>query len=289
MRTPVFMILNRTLNIINTWRSMVRYRSYHAEASCTQSNRFPKVGILPVDIFGQCADFTTLNTIAKKWTFGPLTTVPSHWRSLHGKKAAPWNNRNKNTFILPNQNRGALWRRSRLTNDPVLADKLLEIRKPCKKEIYTPAWVSHRLDAFQAFPKRKVNHMMHGMNAKRNANRYHQGWNSYLYSASLWKSRQKRYHQYSIMFVTNEKHLKSILLSVCTDTYFFIHVSPIISTSYVASSLNTACPVSDITTPCHVIANVPEMTDQEFINVMKVFTICRCCTTQSIKSTQATL
>ncbi len=259
---------------------------------------FPIVGILPVDIFGQCADFTTLNTIAKKWNLWTVEDcAQAIGASLNGKKACTLGTIGTLSFY-PTKNLGAFGDAGAcVTNDPVLADKLLEIRNHGRKRNYeyTSLGINSRLDAFQAvILSEKLNHI-DAWNERRRAiaNRYHQGLKHLSFIQLPYEKVGRHvYHQYSIIVRDQREALEKHLAERGVQTRIFYPQSlPSFDFLRTHPALNTACPVSDITTRNVMSLPMwPEMTDQEVDYVIEcIQQFVAVAPTQSIKSTQATL
>jgi len=113
----------------------------------------PIVGIIAVDIFGQVADYDALNTIAKEWNLWIIADcAQSIGAELNGKKTGTLGTISAFSFY-PTKNLGAFGDAGCCTtNDPVLAEKLLQIRNHGRKSHYDylDLGINSRLDGIQA-------------------------------------------------------------------------------------------------------------------------------------------
>ena len=113
----------------------------------------PIVGILPVDLFGQCANYAALSAIAKAWGLWMIEdTAQSFGASIGDKKAGTFGTIAALSFY-PTKNLGAFGDAGAcITDDPILAERLAQVRHHGRKAGYNYEFVgiNSRLDALQA-------------------------------------------------------------------------------------------------------------------------------------------
>jgi len=118
-----------------------------------KNTNFPVVGIVAVDIFGQIADYDALNVIAKEWNLWIIADcAQSIGAELHDKKTGTFGTISAFSFY-PTKNLGAFGDAGCCTtNDPILAEKLLQIRNHGRKSHYDylDLGINSRLDGIQA-------------------------------------------------------------------------------------------------------------------------------------------
>lgn len=156
---PVFIDIepetfNIDTNLLEKWLSkeaiMRDGNTYH------RATNYPVVGILPVDLYGQSANFAALNSIAKKWNLWIVEDcAQAIGATYNGQKAGTLGTIGIISFY-PTKNLGAFGDAGCcVTNDDRLAEKLLQLRNIGRKKSpnaydYVSLGVNSRLDAFQA-------------------------------------------------------------------------------------------------------------------------------------------
>lgn len=122
---------------------------YKVEAAITEKTR----AILPVHLYGQLADMSTLLDIAKQHNLLVLEdSAQSHGASIDGRKAGNWGDASGFSFY-PGKNLGALGDAGAITtNDDELAHTLRALRNYGSHEKYKNLYqgVNSRLDEMQA-------------------------------------------------------------------------------------------------------------------------------------------
>jgi len=113
----------------------------------------PIAGMVAVDIFGQTADYNGLQEVAKEWNLWTVADcAQSIGASLDGKKAGTFGTISTFSFY-PTKNLGA-WGDAGCctTNDPFLAEKLLQLRNHGRKTHYDylGQGINSRMDSIQA-------------------------------------------------------------------------------------------------------------------------------------------
>lgn len=233
---------------------------------------FPIVGIIPVDIFGQPADHDALKAVADEWNLWIIQDcAQSFGAELDGKKAGTLGNIGAFS-CYPTKNFGAFGDAGFcVTNDPILADRLLQIRNHGRKANYEyeGMGINSRLDAFQAVVLLEKLPLLDSMNARRAqiAQRY----NTALADVPFIKVPVQKigthvYHQYSMLVETSYRQvLEKHLLSLGVQTRIFYPESlPMIKFLRTNPELATACPVSEQTTQNILSLPMwPELTDSE--------------------------
>ncbi|MBM3887294.1 DegT/DnrJ/EryC1/StrS family aminotransferase, partial [Candidatus Dependentiae bacterium] len=114
---------------------------------------YPVVGMIPVHIFGQCADMDSLLAIAKEFNLWVIEdTAQAIGSTLNGKFAGTMGDIGTLSFY-PTKNLGAFGDAGcMVTNDTTLAEKLVRLRNHGRKNHYQYECygLNSRLDAMQA-------------------------------------------------------------------------------------------------------------------------------------------
>ncbi len=114
---------------------------------------FPVVGMIPVHIFGQCADMTALTAIAQEWNLWMIEdTAQAIGAHFNGKQAGTMSGIGTFSFY-PTKNLGAFGDAGCcVTNDDELAETLVRYRNHGRKSHYhyESYGLNSRLDAVQA-------------------------------------------------------------------------------------------------------------------------------------------
>ncbi len=222
-----------------------------------RATKMPIVGLLPVDLFGQCADYDKLSVIVKKWN---LWIVEDCAQALgaeyNGKKAGTLGTIGTFSFY-PTKNLGAFGDAGCcVTNDPVLAERLLQLRNHGRKTgyDYISLGINSRMDAFQAaILAEKLPHL-DGFNESRRAiaDRYNQALSQLPFvKVPRTLVGTHVYHQYCILVEDAagnsyrgqlEQHLAN---SGIQTRIFYPKSLPEISFLSPHAELTTACPISD--------------------------------------------
>lgn len=233
---------------------------------------FPVAGIIPVDIFGQCADYDRLNALASEWNLWIVEdTAQALGAQYNGKKAGALGTIGAISFY-PTKNLGAFGDAGAcVTSDPKLAERLNQLRHHGRKNAYEYNFlgINSRMDTFQAsLLTLKIDHL-DAWNKRRGeiAQRYAQG----LAQIDWIKVPQQLvgthvYHQYSILVGHS---LRSELEKYLADTgvqtrIFYPQVLPEIPFLRTHPALGTAIPVAEMTTKSVLALPMwPELEDSE--------------------------
>lgn len=153
---PVFIDVDPvTFNIcpekISTWLKEHAYikekKAYHRQTG------FPIAGIIPVHLFGQCADMEKIQAIAAEWNLWVIEdTAQAIGSSFNNKKAGTIGDIGTFSFY-PTKNLGAFGDGGCcVTNNPELGARLLKLRNHGRKNHYKyeEYGLNSRLDAIQA-------------------------------------------------------------------------------------------------------------------------------------------
>jgi len=232
---------------------------------------FPVVGILPVDIFGQCADYNALNKIAQQWNLWIVEDCAQSLGAVYnGKKAGTLGVIGATSFY-PTKNLGAFGDAGCcITDDAALAEKLLEIRHHGRKKNYEyqSLGINSRLDAFQAvILSEKLTHLDTWNDRRRAiAERYHDGMKT-LHSLRLPAQLVGThvFHQYSILIDYDRETFIKYLADHGIQTRIF-YPEPLQSIAFLRTNpaLSTVCPVADYATRSIVSLPMwPELEDAE--------------------------
>ncbi len=233
---------------------------------------FPIVGIVPVDLFGQPANYQALNVIAQTWNLWIVEDcAQAIGAEYNGQKAGTLGTIGAFSFY-PTKNLGAFGDGGCCaTNDPILAERLLQLRNHGRKTAYEylGTGINSRLDAMQAvILSEKLPHL-DAANARRRA--IAERYNTALRTVPFVKVPEQKtgihvYHQYSLIV---EDEYRSILEKHLADhgiqtRIFYPQTLPDIAFLRTHAALTTACPIAD-----HTVQNVlalpmwPELTDEE--------------------------
>lgn len=241
-------------------------RAYH------RATNFPIVGIVPVDIFGQSADYKALKAIAKTWNLWIVEDcAQAIGAEFDGQKAGTFGDIGTFSFY-PTKNLGAFGDAGCcVTNDPVLAERLLQLRNHGRTQNYEykGMGINSRLDAFQAvILSEKLPHL-DGINARRRAiaQRYNMAFAHVPFiQVPEQCSGVHVYHQYSILVADGyrqklEQHLSTHGIQT---RIFYPQALPEIAFLRTHPALETLCPVAQSTSQNILSLPMwPELTDAE--------------------------
>lgn len=266
-----------------------------------QQTGFDVVGIVPVDIFGQPADLAALKALADEWNLWIIQDcAQSFGAEIDGHKAGTLGDIGTFSFY-PTKNFGAFGDAGCcVTNDPVLAERLLTVRNHGRKANYEyeGLGINSRLDAFQAVILSQKLPLLDGMNTRRGqiAERYTRA----LADVPFITTPEQKvglhvFHQYSVLVQDSyrdvlEKHLAG--LGVQTRIFY---PEPLPAIAYLRTNpaLSTACPITDMTTRNILALPMwPELTDSEVdyvISCVKSMPYSATCSTQKSQSVQGAL
>lgn len=164
--------------------------------------------ILPVHLYGQLCDMSSIIDIAQKYNLLVLEdSAQSHGASINGKKAGDWGNASGFSFY-PGKNLGALGDAGGITtNEDELAEVLKYLRNYGSKEKYKNLYlgVNSRLDEMQAaILKVKLKYLDAHTNERRKvAHRYLEGISNPFIKLPEWKNEEQHVWH---LFVVRTKH-----------------------------------------------------------------------------------
>lgn len=137
--------------LVRRWLMHNTYRT--GNRTIHTATGFPVVGLIPVHIFGQCADMENLLAIAQEFNLWVIEdTAQAIGSSLNGKYAGTMGDIGTFSFY-PTKNLGAFGDGGCVaTNDDMLAERLLRLRNHGRKSHYhyEGYGLNSRLDAMQA-------------------------------------------------------------------------------------------------------------------------------------------
>lgn len=241
---------------------------------------YPIVGIVPVDIFGQCANYQILYEIAETWGLWIIEDAAQSVGASYGaKKAGSFGNISALSFY-PTKNLGAFGDAGACaTDDPILAERLLQIRHHGRKANYDyeELGINSRLDAFQAVVLGLRLQELDSLNERRRAiaKIYHRelaGIPSVQLPIECIGTHV--YHQFTVivrdangnsMRSELEKHLAN--LGIQTRIFYpqSLQTIPFLRTH---PALVTNCPMTDmVVASCLSLPMWPELTNEEIISV----------------------
>ncbi|KKP24369.1 MAG: Pleiotropic regulatory protein [candidate division TM6 bacterium GW2011_GWF2_28_16] len=235
-------------------------------------------GILPVDIFGQCADYEKINLIAKKYNLFVIQDSCQAVGSVDKNNIQAGNHGDITCFsFYPTKNLGAYGDGGACTtNNPELAEKLLRYRNHGRKSHYN--YIEHginsRLDGIQAAILSEKLNLLDNLNNRRREiasiyNKELAGLNNIILPQEI--NGKHVYHQYCIKLenIDREAFMQELKnRGVGTNIYYPKGLNNIdfLTTD---SRVKTNCTISDSLTETIVALPVwPELEAQE------VFYIC---------------
>ena len=242
---------------------------------------FAVVGIIPVHIFGQCADMDSLLAIAKEFNLWTIEdTAQAIGSTLNGRYAGTMGDIGTLSFY-PTKNLGAFGDAGCVvTNDTDLADRLVRLRNHGRKNNYEyeSYGLNSRLDAIQAEVLRIKLKLVDGYNERRRAiaARYDAALQNIPY-IQIPKTVHgvHTYHQYSIVIkpeicgMTRDAVAQNLeAFGIGTRVFY---PQPLHAIDYLRShaALQTVTPVADYL--CHNILALPiwpEMNDEQVETVI---------------------
>lgn len=170
---PVFIDIEEdTFNInpqlVSLW---LEKHAYMKDGIAThKATNFPVVGILPVDLFGQCADYSILREIADTWNLWLVEDCAQAIGARIGDQMAGTFGTIGTFSFYPTKNLGAFGDAGAcVTDDPVLAERLMQVRHHGRKANYDyeGLGINSRLDAFQATLLTEKLPLLDGANQRR--------------------------------------------------------------------------------------------------------------------------
>lgn len=276
---PVFIDIEQdTFNInpqlLATWLEKNAY--FEGQTAIHKATGFPVVGIIPVDLFGQCADYRLLHEIAETWNLWIVEDTAQAIGATYGEKKAGTLGTIGAFSFYPTKNLGAFGDAGAcVTDDPILAERLLQVRHHGRKAgyDYEELGINSRLDAFQAVSLAQRLPLLDGFNDRRRAiaQQYNQ---TFAGLSNLQIPREilgrHVYHQYTLLVRDTEgksmrSKLEEYLANVGVQTRIFYPQS-LQSIGFLNTNpaLVTACPVATMATEsCLSLPMWPEMTDEE--------------------------
>jgi len=270
---PVFIDIDETtFNIdpqkISAW--LTKHAQVKNGIAIHTDTGFPITGIVSVDIFGQCADYDALNKIAKQWNLWIVEDTAQAIGASYNEKMAGTLGTIGTFSFYPTKNLGAFGDAGCcVTNDPQLAQKLLELRNHGRMNHYEyrSLGINSRMDAFQAtIISEKVQHIDEMNNRRREiAQRYTNALKEVgfintpidLYNTHV-------YHQYCIT-TENRTFLQEHLENCGIQTrVFYPEILPSIPFLQTHPQLITSCPIADHATQTILALPIwPELTNEE--------------------------
>ncbi|MFA5306349.1 MAG: DegT/DnrJ/EryC1/StrS family aminotransferase [Candidatus Babeliales bacterium] len=218
---------------------------------------FPIVGMLPVDIFGQCVNYDALHAVAKKWNLWIVEDcAQALGAQLNGKMAGTLGTIGTISFY-PTKNLGAFGDAGCcVTDDDVLAEKLLTLRNHGRKRNYEyeSLGINSRLDAFQAaILNEKLPHLDRWNEQRRQVAQWYEEGLGHIPYIKLPRKKVGThvYHQYSVVVApcsaeSMRSKLELYLAQRGIQTrLFYPQTLPDIAFLRTHPQLATVCPVAD--------------------------------------------
>jgi dTDP-4-amino-4,6-dideoxygalactose transaminase len=277
---PVFIDIEKdTFNLnpqlLAAWLEKNAY--FEGKVAIHKATGFPIVGMIPVDLFGQCADYRTLHEIADTWNLWIIEDTAQALGASYGeKKAGTFGSIGAFSFY-PTKNLGAFGDAGAcVTDDPVLAERLLQVRHHGRRAAgydYEELGINSRLDGLQAAILSQRLPLLDGLNERRRVIAEH--YNKALAGISQLELPKEVagfhvFHQYTVL--VRDAHgaslrgaLEQHLANLGIQTRIFYPQSlqqiPFLNTH---PALLTACPIANMITACCLSLPMwPEMTDAE--------------------------
>lgn len=230
----------------------------------------PVEGILPVNIFGQCADYKRIKRIAQEWNLWILEdAAQSIGAHVNGVKTGTFGDVGTFSFY-PTKNLGALGDAGAVcTNNDELASRIFSLRNHGRfnKYEYLEYGINSRMDAIQAAVLRKKLTSIDSWNERRRA--IAQEYTNILRSHDLIQQPYEKtgyhtYHQYSVRS-SQRTNLQNYLENKAIGTNIF-YPQPLNAIPYLQTikDLMEKCPIAH-----HVSKEIcslpvwPELTDEE--------------------------
>lgn len=286
---PVFIDIDETYNIcpkkIESWLKL--------NATCKNKQATHKLtgkkisGIITVDLFGQCADYDAIKTIADEWG---LWIIEDACQAV----GAHINNNKTGTLgdiscfsLYPTKNLGAFGDGGVLTtNNKNLAETLLKLRNHGRKSHYEYEYYGRnsRLDAIQAVATTEKLKYLDSFNDRRRqiANTYNTRFaNLPFIQTPIEKIGHHVYHQYCVRVIDNngtsfrdtlQEHLKTN--NIGTNIFYpkGLHQIQYLQT---CKELKTKCPVAEAAINSILALPVwPELTDKEINYICEMVESC---------------
>lgn len=271
---PIFIDIDETYNIspqkIETWLKL--YAKKESTNVVHKETGQKIVGILTVDLFGQCANYSAIKTLADEWNLWIIEdacqAIGAH---INGKKAGTLGD--IACFSLyPTKNLG-VWGDGGVltTNNAEIAKTLYKLRNHGRESHYNYECTgkNSRLDAIQALIATEKLHVIDSLNQRRRniAHRY----TKCLSSLPFIKTPQEKigthvYHQYCIQVVGCEreilqKHLEGFGIGT---NIFYPKTLFDIAFLQPPKNLQTSCPIADVIAQTILALPIwPELTDEE--------------------------
>jgi dTDP-4-amino-4,6-dideoxygalactose transaminase len=282
---PVFIDIDEeTFNVdpkkMNAW--LQEHATMHeGQAIHTKTGR-KIVGIITVDLFGQPADYVAIKAIADAWKLwiveDAAQAIGAH---IEGKRVGNLGDITAFSFY-PTKNLGAFGDGGCCsTNNPVLAERLLQLRNHGRKTQYDylEVGINSRLDGIQAaILALKLEHLDAWNQRRREiAERYNKG-----FEGLSWLKPQKTkigtsvYHQYCVQVIDEagtvyRNQLEQYLAKEGIGTrIFYPKAFPEIEFLVTAPELVNECPISiKLVTSILALPMWPELTDEEVDHIIQ--------------------
>jgi dTDP-4-amino-4,6-dideoxygalactose transaminase len=247
-------------------------------ATVHKKTGFPIVGIVSVDLFGQCANYDAIKTIANEWKLWIIEdTAQAIGAGWKGKKAGTLGDVGCFSFY-PTKNLGAFGDAGCCcTDNPKLAQKILELRNHGRISHYQylHLGINSRLDGFQAAVLSEKLRYLDGWNNRRReiAARYTKELSHLPFiKTPIDKTGSHVYHQYSVV-VENRDAVQQHVESLGVQTRVFYPQSlPEIPFLQTNEELTTHCPVSQKLVQSILALPIwPELEDDEVTHVIDAF------------------
>ncbi|KKQ32809.1 MAG: cell wall biogenesis regulatory protein [candidate division TM6 bacterium GW2011_GWF2_37_49] len=280
---PVFIDIDpETFNIctknLNNWLQK-NAKIKDGKTIHTSTGRFIQ-GILAVDIFGQCADYSEIQKIANEWNLWIVEDVAQAvGAEINGKKSGNFGVVGCFSFY-PTKNLGAYGDAGCcVTNDPILAEKITRIRNHGRKSHYNyeEAGINSRLDGIQAAILTLKLNYIDSWNTRRReiADKYCKG----LAGIKFIKTPKTKigthvFHQYSIQIDGADRAFveKYLADNGVPTRIFYPQTLDSISFLQTAKELKNECPIADKLVQTVLCLPIwPELEDQEIEYIIQVF------------------
>ena len=283
---PVFIDVDAaTYNIdpklLRAWLVKNTYRS--GERTIHRATGFPVVGMIPVHLFGQCADMESLLAIAHEFNLWIIEdTAQAIGSTLNNRYAGTMGNVGTFSFY-PTKNLGAFGDAGcMVTNDDALAENLLRLRNHGRKSHYNYEGygLNSRLDALQAEVIRIKLKLVNEYNEKRQsiAARYETALRDVAYiQTPTTVYGEHTYHQYAVVIhqeicgMSRDMVAKELEQHGIGTRVFYPQSLPMIDYLRTRDDLQLATPIADFLTSNILALPIwPEMSEEQVDHVINV-------------------
>jgi len=278
----VFIDIDATYNLcpvtLEQW--LVKNTTKKNGRTYEQHTGFPVAGIVAVNLFGQCANYTDLRALAKEYNLWIIEDAAQSVGSFHNDQPSGTLGDISCFSFYPTKNLGGVGDGGMLTTQSQhIADRLRKLRNHGRAShyVYEEYGVNSRLDALQAVVlQEKLTHLPRFIDRRKKiAALYTQEFSSLVGIQVPVVHDYHTYHQYSIQICSHKlqnrttfiDHLNKSGIGSC-----IYYPEPLNTIPYLKKDerLVTACPRAE--NVCKTIVSLPiwpELTDEHVLTIIK--------------------